>query len=140
MAAVKGSASLSWTMPDTMSEERRSLLVAYGAKLVLQRRIRAGCMARSRRPKSCAARIPANFMPQQFSNSANPDIHYRCTGPELLQQFKRIDAFVAGVGTGGTITGAGHYLREHLDKSALIVAARAEEFASASRAASRRVP
>src|SRR5258708_8372035 len=61
-------------------------------------------------------------MPQQFRTAANPAIHYRSTGPELLEQFPRIDAFVAGVGTGGTITGAGHYLREHLTNKLLIVA------------------
>ena len=120
VAAVKGY-KLILTMPDTMSEERRSLLVAYGAKLVLTPDTRGmhGAIAKS---EELCRENPGYFMPQQFSNAANPDIHYRCTGPELLEQFPRIDAFVAGVGTGGTITGAGHYLREHLNKKILIVA------------------
>jgi cysteine synthase A len=120
VAAVKGY-KLILTMPDTMSEERRSLLVAYGAKLVLTPDTRGMHGAIAKAEELCREN-PGYFMPQQFSNTANPDIHYRCTGPELLQQFKSIDAFVAGVGTGGTITGAGHYLREHLDKRVLIVA------------------
>ena len=97
------------------------MLVAYGAKLVLTPDTRGMHGAIAKAEELCREN-PGYFMPQQFSNTANPDIHYRCTGPELLQQFKRIDAFVAGVGTGGTITGAGHYLREHLDKKVLIVA------------------
>jgi cysteine synthase len=65
---------------------------------------------------------PGYFMPQQFSNPANPEIHYRSTGPELLEQMDRIDAFVAGVGTGGTISGTGRYLRENLKNKLLVVA------------------
>jgi cysteine synthase A len=65
---------------------------------------------------------PDYFMPQQFSNPANPEAHYRTTGPELVRQLERIDAFVAGVGTGGTITGVGRYLREHLKNRPMIVA------------------
>jgi cysteine synthase A len=61
-------------------------------------------------------------MPQQFSNPANPEMHYASTGPELVEQLPQIDAFVAGVGTGGTITGTGRYLREHLKNKPLIVA------------------
>jgi cysteine synthase A len=120
VAAVKGY-KLILTMPDTMSEERRSLLVAYGAELVLTPDTRGMHGAIAKAEELCRDN-PGYFMPQQFSNAANPDIHYRSTGPELLEQLPRIDAFISGVGTGGTITGAGHYLREHLDKKVLIVA------------------
>src|SRR6202795_2526188 len=120
VSAVKGY-KLILTMPDTMSEERRSLLAAYGATLVLTPDTRGmhGAIAKA---EELVRANPSYYMPQQFSNPANPDIHYRCTGPELLEQFARIDAFISGVGTGGTITGAGHYLREHLNKKVLIVA------------------
>ncbi len=120
VAAVKGY-RLILTMPDTMSEERRSLLVAYGAELVLTPDTRGMHGAIAKAEELCREN-PRYFMPQQFSNSANPDVHYRSTGPELLEQFPKLDAFVAGVGTGGTITGAGHYLREHLSNKIHIVA------------------
>ncbi len=109
------------TMPDTMSEERRSLLAAYGAKLVLTPDTRGmhGAIAKA---EELVRNNPGYFMPQQFSNPANPEIHYATTGPELIEQLDRIDAFVAGVGTGGTISGAGRYLREHLKNKLLIVA------------------
>jgi cysteine synthase A len=120
VAAVKGY-NLILTMPDTMSEERRSLLVAYGAKLVLTPDTRGmhGAIAKA---EELVRNNPRYFMPQQFSNAANPDMHYRTTGPELVEQLPRIDAFVSGVGTGGTITGAGRYLREHLKNKVQIVA------------------
>jgi cysteine synthase len=120
VAAVKGY-KLILTMPDTMSEERRSLLVAYGAKLVLTPDTRGmhGAIARA---EELIREHPEYFMPQQFNNRANPEIHYHTTGPELLEQLGQIDAFVAGVGTGGTITGVGRCLREHLKKRPLIVA------------------
>jgi len=120
VAAVKGY-KLILTMPDTMSEERRSLLIAYGAELVLTPDTRGMHGAIAKAEELCREN-PGYFMPQQFSNAANPDIHYRSTGPELLEQLPRIDAFISSVGTGGTITGAGHYLREHLGKRILIVA------------------
>jgi cysteine synthase len=120
VAAVKGY-KLILTMPDTMSEERRSLLVAYGAKLILTPDTRGMHGAIAKAEELCREN-PSYYMPQQFSNAANPDIHYKSTGPELLEQFTRIDAFVAGVGTGGTITGAGHYLREHLKNKLLVIA------------------
>src|SRR5260370_20700064 len=108
-------------MPDTMSEERRRLLAGYGAELGLTRDTRGmhGAMAKA---EELCRENPGYFMPQQFSNAANPAIHYRTTGPELLEQFPRIDAFISGVGTGGTITGAGHYLRGHLSNKLPIVA------------------
>jgi cysteine synthase A len=120
VSAVKGY-KLILTMPDTMSEERRSLLVAYGAQLVLTPDTRGMHGAIARAEQLCREN-PTYYMPQQFSNAANPDIHYSSTGPELLEQLPKIDAFVAGVGTGGTITGAGHYLREHLSSHLQVVA------------------
>ncbi|MFZ1888411.1 MAG: cysteine synthase A [Candidatus Binataceae bacterium] len=120
VAAVKGY-KLILTMPDTMSEERRSLLAAYGAKLVLTPDTRGmhGAIAKA---EELARENPSYFMPQQFSNPANPEIHYRTTGPELLEQMPRIDAFISGVGTGGTITGTGRYLHEHCPNKVLVVA------------------
>jgi len=120
VAAVKGY-SLILTMPDTMSEERRSLLVAYGAKLVLTPDTRGMHGAIAKAEELCREN-PRYFMPQQFSNPANPEMHYRTTGPELLEQLPKIDAFVSGVGTGGTITGAGRYLHEHSKNQVLVVA------------------
>jgi cysteine synthase A len=120
VAAVKGY-KLILTMPDTMSEERRSLLVAYGAKLVLTPDTRGmhGAIAKA---EELVKENPRYFMPQQFSNPANPEMHYRTTGPELVEQVPRIDAFVAGVGTGGTITGTGRYLHEHCANKVTVVA------------------
>ncbi|MBE3604384.1 cysteine synthase A [bacterium] len=120
VCAVKGY-RLILTMPDTMSEERRSLLAAYGAQLVLTPDTRGmhGAIAKA---EELVRANPSFYMPQQFSNAANPEIHYASTGPELIEQMERIDAFVAGVGTGGTISGAGRYLRDHLKNKPLIVA------------------
>jgi cysteine synthase A len=120
VCAVKGY-KLILTMPDTMSEERRSLLVAYGATLMLTPDTRGmhGAIAKA---EELMRENPNYFMPQQFNNEANPDMHYRTTGPELVEQLARIDAFVAGVGTGGTITGVGRYLHENLKNHVTIVA------------------
>lgn len=120
VAAVKGY-NLILTMPDTMSEERRSLLVAYGAKLVLTPDTRGMHGAIAKAEELCREN-PRYFMPQQFSNPANPEMHYRTTGPELMEQLPKIDAFVSGVGTGGTISGAGRYLHEHSKNQVLVVA------------------
>ena len=120
VCAVKGY-KLILTMPDTMSEERRSLLAAYGAKLVLTPDTR-GMQAAIARAEELVRNHPGYFMPQQFNNPANPAVHYAGTGPELIGQLDRIDAFVAGVGTGGTISGVGRYLREKLTPQPLIVA------------------
>jgi cysteine synthase A len=109
VAAVKGY-HLVLTMPDTMSEERRSLLLAYGARLELTPDSK-GMHAAVRRAEELIAEHPDWFMPQQFNNPANPEAHRRTTGPEILRQLPRVDAFVAGVGTGGTITGVGEVLR-----------------------------
>jgi cysteine synthase A len=110
VCAVKGY-RLILTMPDTMSEERRSLLSAYGARLILTPDTK-GMGGAIRKAEELALEHPDYFMPQQFSNPANPEIHRRTTAMELLKQFKRIDAFVAGVGTGGTITGVGEVLKD----------------------------
>ena len=112
VCAIKGY-RLILTMPDTMSEERRSLLTAYGAKLVLTPDTR-GMHGAIRKAEEIVTEHPDYFMPQQFANPANPEIHRRTTALELLAQFERIDAFVAGVGTGGTITGVGEVLRERM--------------------------
>jgi cysteine synthase len=99
------------TMPDTMSEERRALLVAYGARLELTPDTK-GMHAAIRRAEELLAENPDWYMPQQFTNPANPEVHRRTTGPEILQQLPEVNAFVSGVGTGGTITGAGEVLRD----------------------------
>jgi cysteine synthase A len=112
VAAVKGY-KLILTMPDTMSEERRSLLMAYGAQLILTPDTK-GMHAAVRKAEEILAEHPEYFMPQQFSNPANPEAHRLTTAAELLEQFERIDAFVAGVGTGGTITGVGEVLRKRM--------------------------
>jgi cysteine synthase len=110
VAAVLGY-RLVLTMPDTMSEERRALLVAYGARLELTPDTK-GMHAAIRRAEELLAENPDWYMPQQFTNPANPEVHRRTTGPEILRQLPEVNAFVAGVGTGGTITGAGEVLRE----------------------------
>ena len=110
VAAVKGY-RLILTMPDTMSEERRNLLVAYGARLILTPDTK-GMGGAIRRAEELAAEHPDFFMPQQFTNPANPAAHRETTAVELLDQLGHLDAFVSGVGTGGTITGVGEVLRE----------------------------
>lgn len=112
VAAVKGY-RLILTMPDTMSEERRSLLAAYGAKLILTPDTK-GMGGAIRKAEQLVLEHPDYFMPQQFNNPANPEIHRRTTAVELLDKFKQIDAFVSGIGTGGTITGVGEVLKERM--------------------------
>ena len=114
VCAVKGY-RLILTMPDTMSLERRRLLGAYGAELVLTPGAQGMRGAIEKAEEIATAK--KCFLPQQFKNPANPRIHEETTGPEILAALDgKIDAFVAGVGTGGTITGVGHVLRRHNPK------------------------
>ncbi len=110
VAAVKGY-RLVLTMPDTMSEERRALLAGYGARLEITPDTK-GMHGAIRRAEELLAENADWYMPQQFTNPANPEVHRRTTGPEILGQLSEVHGFVAGVGTGGTITGVGEVLRD----------------------------
>jgi cysteine synthase A len=110
VASVKGY-RLVLTMPDTMSEERRALLIGYGATLEITPDTK-GMHGAIRRAEELLAEHPDWYMPQQFTNPANPDVHRRTTGPEILSQLAEVHGFVSGVGTGGTITGVGEVLRD----------------------------
>ena len=100
------------TMPETMSQERRDLLKAYGAQIVLTPGDK-GMAGAIEKAQELAASIPGSFIPGQFDNPQNPQAHYDTTGPELWEQSDgELDVFVAGIGTGGTLTGTGRFLRE----------------------------
>ena len=108
---------LTLTMPESMSVERRQLLKAYGANLDLTP-AHLGMSGAIARATELAAKN--SFIPQQFENESNPNMHYRTTGPEILNDLD-VDVFVAGVGTGGTITGVGRYLKERKDVKVIAV-------------------
>lgn len=114
VAAAKGYRAI-LTMPETMSVERRNLLKAYGAEIVLTEGAKGmkGAIAKA---EELAKEIENSFIPSQFTNLENPKIHFETTGPEIFEDTDgKVDAFVAGVGTGGTLSGVGKFLKSKID-------------------------
>lgn len=121
MAAMKGYPII-LTMPESMSVERRKILKAYGAQVVLTQAA-LGMKGAVEKAEALLKEIPNSYMPSQFENPANPNIHYQSTGPEIYEALEhRVDVFVAGVGTGGTISGVGRFLKEKNLKTKVIAA------------------
>lgn len=118
-AAARGYKAI-LTMPETMSVERRNLLKAYGAQIVLTEGAKGmkGAIAKA---EELAKEMPNSFIPSQFTNQANPECHEETTGPEIGDALdNQVDAFIAGVGTGGTLTGVGRYLRKKNPKVKIV--------------------
>jgi len=121
VAAARGY-KLNVTMPETMSIERRKVLAILGANIILTPGVK-GMKGAIEEAERISSSNPNYFMPQQFKNPANPEIHFKTTGPEIWEQTNgRIDVFVSGVGTGGTISGVSRYIKEEKKKKIISVA------------------
>ncbi|MBO5564128.1 MAG: cysteine synthase A [Lachnospiraceae bacterium] len=119
IAAIKGYRII-LTMPETMSVERRNILKAYGAEIVLTEGAR-GMKGAIDKADELASQIPGSFIPGQFTNLANPKVHRETTGPEIWDDTDgEVDIFIAGVGTGGTVTGVGEYLKSKNEKIRIV--------------------